>query len=73
VAGDLGVLGVWTDDRPHIRISWARARECPNFRRGLYDLMTLAELTQMQAHWAKSAKVAALLAGLRGVGPAFAQ
>jgi len=67
----LGLLGVWTDDRPHIRNWWARAREWPSFKRGLYDLMTPAELTEMQTHGPKIRDdVAALLAGLRRGEPA---
>lgn len=62
----LGLLGIWTDDRPHIRNWWVRARE-----RGLYDLMTPAELTEMHTHGPTIRDdVAALLAGLRRGEPA---
>lgn len=67
----LGLLGIWTDDRPHIRNWWVRAREWPSFKRGLYDLMTPAELTEMHTHGPTIRDdVAALLAGLRRGEPA---
>jgi hypothetical protein len=72
--GHLGLLGVRTDDRAHIRSCWARAREWPSFKRRLYDLMTPAEFKEMQAHGPKIREdVAALLAGLRRDVPPSAQ
>ena len=62
----LGLLGVWTDDRPHVRSWWAQAQEWPSFKRGLADLISQAELAEMKAHGPKIRDdVAALLAGLR--------
>jgi glutathione S-transferase len=66
----LGLLDVWTGDRPHIRAWWARVQEWPSFKRGLYDLMTDAELAEMRTHGPTiRGDVAALLAGLQGGAP----
>lgn len=66
----LGLLGLWTDDRPHIGDWWAQAQEWPSFKRGPYDRMTAAELTEMRTHGPTIRDdVAALLLGLRRTEP----
>ena len=49
----LGLIGVWTDDRPRVRDWWARAKEWPSFRRGLYDRISEAEFADMRTHGPK--------------------
>jgi ganglioside-induced differentiation-associated protein 1 len=62
----LGLLGVWTEGRPHVRDWWAQTQGWPSFRRGLYDLISEAEFAEMRTHGPKIRNdVAALLAGLR--------
>jgi glutathione S-transferase len=62
----LGLIGVWTDDRPRVRAWWAQAQEWPSFRRGLRDLISQAEFAEMRAHGPKIRDaVAAKLAQLR--------
>jgi len=46
----LGLIDVWLTDRPHVRDWWAMAKEWPSYRRGLVDLVTEAEITEMQEH-----------------------
>jgi glutathione S-transferase len=61
----LGLLGVWIDDRPHIREWWARAQDWPSFRRGLRDLIGETEFAEMRMHGPKIRDdVAKLHAGL---------
>lgn len=61
----LGLLGVWIDDRPRVRDWWRVASEWPSFRRGLHDLISEAEFTEMRTHGPKIRdEVAALRAGL---------
>jgi glutathione S-transferase len=62
----LGLLGVWIDDRPRVRDWWALAGDWPSFKRGLRDLITEAEFTDMRTHGPKiHDEVAARLAALR--------
>ena len=66
----LGLLDLWTADRPAVRDGWAQARDWPSFRRGLSDLMTEAEIAEMRTHGPKIRDaLAARLAELRA-GPA---
>jgi glutathione S-transferase len=62
----LGLLGVWTDGRPHVQQWWERVQQWPSFGRGLHDLISDAEFAEMAAHGPKIRdEVAARLAGLR--------
>jgi glutathione S-transferase len=62
----LGLLGVWTDDRPRVQKWWATASGWPSFRRGLHDLISETEFAEMRTHGPKIRDdVAARLAGLR--------
>jgi glutathione S-transferase len=62
----LGLLEAWTADRPHINEWWARAQQWPSFKRGLSDLITEHEFTEMRTHGPKiRADVDKLVAGLR--------
>jgi glutathione S-transferase len=62
----LGLLDLWTGDRPRVSAWWAMAREWPSFKRGLSDLISEAEFAEMRTHGPKIRDdVAALLAGLR--------
>jgi glutathione S-transferase len=62
----LGLIDLWTKDRPRVSAWWAMAREWPSFKRGLSDLVSEAEFAEMRTHGPKIREdVAALLAGLR--------
>jgi glutathione S-transferase len=62
----LGLLEAWTTGRPRINAWWAQVQEWPSFRRGLHDLISEAEFTEMRTHGPKiRADVEKLLAGLR--------
>jgi len=62
----LGLIDLWTRDRPRVSEWWAMAREWPSFKRGLSDLISDAEFAEMRTHGPKIRDdVAALLAGLR--------
>ena len=62
----LELLGAWTDNRPRINAWWAQTQEWPSFKRGLHDLISEAEFTEMRTHGPKiRADVEKLLAGLR--------
>jgi len=64
----LDLLEAWTADRPHINAWWAQVQAWPSFRRGLRDLVTETELTEMRTHGPKiRGDVEALIAGLRKV------
>jgi glutathione S-transferase len=64
----LGLLGVWTERRPRIEQWWAQVQAWPAFQRGLRDLISEAEFTEMRSHGPKIRdEVAALLAGLRAL------
>ena len=62
----LGLLGAWIDPRPRVRDWWAHASDWPSFKRGLRDLITDAEFTEMRSHGPKiRADVEKLIVGLR--------
>jgi glutathione S-transferase len=62
----LGLIDLWTTDRPRVSAWWAMAREWPSFKRGLSDLISEAEFAEMRTHGPKIRDdVAALLGGLR--------
>jgi len=62
----LGLLDIWLTERPRVRDWWAMAGEWPSYRRGLADLITDAEIAEMQAHGPQLRDdIAALLASLR--------
>src|SRR3954468_5154044 len=62
----LGLLEAWTAGRPRINAWWTQVQEWPSFRRGLHDLISEAEFTEMRTHGPKiRADVEKLLAGLR--------
>jgi glutathione S-transferase len=62
----LGLLGAWTDQRPHINAWWVQVQEWPSFKRGLQDLISEAEFAEMRTHGPKiRADVERLVAGLR--------
>ena len=70
----LGLLGVWTENRPHIGSWWAQAQEWPSFKRGLRDRVSEDEFAEMRTHGPKiRAEVAELVAGLRRAEPASAR
>ncbi|MBM3528509.1 MAG: glutathione S-transferase family protein [Alphaproteobacteria bacterium] len=62
---NLGLLGCWTEGRPNVERWWERVAAWPSFRRGLHDLISEHELSEMRLHGpsirdAVAAKVAAL-------------
>jgi glutathione S-transferase len=62
----LGLLHLWTNDRPRVTAWWALAREWPSFKTGLRDLVSEAEFSEMRIHGPKIADdVARILAELR--------
>ncbi|MEI8150204.1 MAG: glutathione S-transferase family protein [Hyphomicrobiales bacterium] len=62
----LGLLEAWTANRPRINQWWAMVQQWPSFKRGLSDLITEAEFTEMRTHGPKiRADVEALVKGLR--------
>lgn len=62
----MGLLEAWTANRPHISAWWTQVQEWPSFRRGLHDLISEAEFTEMRVHGPKiRGEVDALIAGLR--------
>ena len=63
---NLGLLDLWTADRPHVSDWWERAQEWPSFRRGMSDLVTETEYAEMAKHGPSIRDdLAAHLAGLR--------
>jgi glutathione S-transferase len=64
----LGLLDVWTGDRPRVRDWWALASDWPSFKKGLRDLISETEFAEMRSHGPKIRdQVAARLAELRGL------
>jgi glutathione S-transferase len=62
----LGLLDLWTADRPRAAEWWRTASEWPSFKRGLRDLISEAEFSEMRLHGPKIRDgVAAHLATLR--------
>jgi glutathione S-transferase len=49
----LGLIGIWTGDRPHVRDWWAMAKEWPSFKKGLHDLISETEFEEMRTHGPK--------------------
>jgi glutathione S-transferase len=67
----LGLLDLWTAQRPRVAAWWAMARQWPSFTRGLSDLISADEYTEMRTHGPKIRdELAALLAALRHGDPA---
>lgn len=46
----LGLLDLWTEDRPRVQDWWTRAKAWPFFRSGLSDLISEAEFAEMRTH-----------------------
>jgi ganglioside-induced differentiation-associated protein 1 len=62
----LGLLDVWTHERPHIEAWWKRVQQWPSFKSGLSDLISETEYAEMRGHGPKIRdEVAARLAVLR--------
>jgi len=62
----LGLLDAWLTDRPRVSGWWEMAKEWPNYRRGLADFVTEAEIAEMQAHGPKlKDDITGLLTSLR--------
>ena len=62
----LGLIGVWLDERPRVRDWWAMAQDWPSFKRGLRDLISEAEFTEMRTHGPKIRdEIEKSIAGLR--------
>jgi glutathione S-transferase len=62
----LGLLEVWTHDRPNVNAWWARAQEWPSFKTGLSDLISETEYSEMRLHGPKiKDDLTALLAGMK--------
>ena len=69
---NLGLLGLWTEMRPHVQAWWANVREWPSFKTGLSELLTEAELNEMRIHGPKIRdNLAELLEALRHRRPAL--
>jgi glutathione S-transferase len=49
----LGLLDLWTAQRPHVQAWWDRVRAWPSYRAGIVDPMSADELTEMQMHGPK--------------------
>ena len=62
----LGLLDLWTAERPHVRAWWARVQDWPSFQGGIVAPMSDAERTEMQLSGPKIRdQVDVLLAALR--------
>jgi len=62
----LGLLDLWTENRPRVKEWWALASEWPSFRSGLRDLISETELTEMRTHGPKIASdVAEIVVAVR--------
>jgi ganglioside-induced differentiation-associated protein 1 len=46
----LGLLDLWTGDRPHVQQWWQHAQAWPFFKSGLFDLISEAEFAEMRTH-----------------------
>jgi glutathione S-transferase len=46
----LGLLDLWTAERPRVRQWWSNARAWPYFKSGLSDLISEAEFSEMRTH-----------------------
>jgi glutathione S-transferase len=49
----LGLLEVWTENRPHVNTWWDHVQQWPSFKRGLSDLITDEEYEEMEFHGPK--------------------
>jgi len=49
----LGLLDLWTRDRPRTQAWWAHASDWPHFKSGLRDLISEAEFAEMRTHGPK--------------------
>jgi glutathione S-transferase len=66
----LGLLDLWTADRPRIRNWWHTVKQWPSFKSGLQDRITEPEFMEMRVHGPKIRDdVAELIAGLRHGAP----
>jgi glutathione S-transferase len=62
----LGLLDLWTENRPRVQSWWVRASAWPSFKSGLHELILAHEFTEMQTHGPKIRDgIAAHLARLR--------
>src|SRR5579862_616750 len=62
----LGLLDLWTENRPLVQKWWDNACAWPSFRSGLHDLISAHEFTEMRTHGPKIRDgIAAHLATLR--------
>jgi glutathione S-transferase len=62
----LRLLDLWLDQHPGAAAWWQTAQAWPSFRRGLHDLMTPEELTEMETHGPSiHAGLATLVADMR--------
>ena len=62
----LGLLDLWTRERPHVLAWWARVNAWPSYKAGIVEPMSEAERVEMQTHGPKiHDELGALLAGLR--------
>jgi glutathione S-transferase len=46
----LGLLDLWTGDRPRVQTWWRHAAAWPHFKSGLSDLISDLEFTEMRTH-----------------------
>jgi glutathione S-transferase len=49
----LGLLDLWTENRPRVQEWWARASAWPSFRSGLHELISASDFTEMATHGPK--------------------
>jgi len=49
----LGLLDLWTEDRPLVQAWWKTAQNWPAFKSGLYDLISEPEFSEMRMHGPK--------------------
>jgi glutathione S-transferase len=62
----LGLISLWTDNRPHVRDWWAQVCARPSFKRGLYERITETEFNEMMTHGPKiRSDLAEVLSDLR--------
>lgn len=62
----LGLLDLWTAERPHVRAWWSRVQQWPSFQAGIVAPMPDAERSEMQLSGPKIRdQIAALLSALR--------
>jgi ganglioside-induced differentiation-associated protein 1 len=49
----LGLLDLWTNERPRVQSWWRHARAWPSFKLGLQDLISETEFSEMRTHGPK--------------------